>query len=152
MPVIETYALRVAAAENAGTPDAYIYDELPPFPREQIAQIFTKCIGPGWEGNSRRISLNANEVWKEIADAMRRNEKSFFYFGRNEELCEYPYGHCMSYLRNSNDLNGVLSLIEISAHTMENLQSEPDFRGATEDPAEGVGELNQRFLQAGVGY
>ena len=37
MPFYETYALRVAAAENAGTPDVYIYDELPPFLREQIA-------------------------------------------------------------------------------------------------------------------
>jgi len=152
MPFYETYASRVAAAENAGNPDVYIYDELPPFPREQIAQILRKCIGPGWEGNSRRIPLNANEVWEEIADVMRREVKSFFYFGHKEELCEYPYGHCMSYLRKSNDLNGVLSLIEISAHTMENLQSAPDFRGATEDPAEGVVELNQRFLRAGVGY
>ena len=155
MPFYETYASRVAAAESAGTPDVYIYDELPPFPREQIAQILRKCIGPGWEGNSRdydTIPLNANEVWEEIADVMRREVESFFHFGRNEELCEYPYGHCMSYLRKSNDLAGVLSLIEISAHTMENLQSAPDWRGATEDPAEGVVELNQRFLRAGIGY
>src|SRR6267142_1162036 len=98
MPFYETYASRVAAAENAGTPDVYIYDELPPFPREQIAQILRKCIGPGWEGNSRRIPLNANEVWEEIADVMRREVKSFFDFGRNEELDD-PYNHCMSYLR-----------------------------------------------------
>jgi AbiJ N-terminal domain 4 len=83
---------------------------------------------------------------------MRREVESFFDHGRNRGLDEYPYGHCMSYLRKSNDLNGVLSLIEISAHTMENLQSAPAFRGDTEDPAEGVVELNQRFLRAGVGY
>jgi hypothetical protein len=153
MPFYETYASRVAAAEDAGTPDVYIYDELPPFAREQIAQILSKCIGPGWDGNRRRNHHNANEVWEEIAGVMRREVESFFDFGRNEELDEYPYGHCMSYLRRSYDLNGVLSLIEISAGMMmKNLLSPADWRGATEDPAEGIAELNQRFLRAGVGY
>ena len=33
-------ASAAAAAAKAGTPDVYVYDRLPPFLRNQIAQIF----------------------------------------------------------------------------------------------------------------
>src|ERR1700730_10653558 len=92
MPFYETYASRVAAAENAGTPDVYIYDEVQAVPREQLAQMLRKCIGPGWDANSRydEIPLNANEVWEEIADVMRREVKSFFYLGVTRNFANIP--------------------------------------------------------------
>ena len=57
-----------------------------------------------------------------------------------------------------NHLNGVLSLIEVCALVMANLAgtdrgtSIAYHRGATADPVEGVVEINERFLRAGVGY
>jgi AbiJ N-terminal domain 4 len=64
----------------------------------------------------------------------------------------------MGYLHRANHLNAVLSLIEICALVMTNLAhtdrgtSNAYQRGATADPGEGVVEINERFLRAGVGY
>lgn len=80
MPVFETYASRVAQAARAGEPDVYIYDYLPSFLSEQIVQIFTACIGPGWKVSCNQISTsppNANKEWGAIAKIMRREVQSF---------------------------------------------------------------------------
>jgi hypothetical protein len=160
MPVFETYASRVAAAAKAGSPDVYIYNELPPFLRVQLTQIFRDCIGPGWKGRSPYVDPpnNANGFWQQIAGIMAREIESFLNFGYTEREAGYDYGHCMAYLNRANDLDGVLSLIEICALLMTKLAvtdrgtSNAHGRGAVADPAEGVIELNERFLRAGVGY
>jgi hypothetical protein len=160
MPVFETYAERVARATKAGTHDPYTYDELPPFLREQISQIFTHCIGPGWQpvptyGEPPR---NANEVWERVAGIMGREVKSFVDFGRNNTVGSYAYHHCMEYLRRSRDIEGVLSLIEVCARAMVDLaKNGPGAQrryshGSTERPDLGLAELNERLLRAGVGY
>jgi hypothetical protein len=114
--------LRVSAAARAGTRDVYTYDELPPFLRKQISQIVTDCIGPGW--NRPRVRYfddeprNANATWSQIAKVMDREVKSFALPGTCDS---YDYGHCMTYLRESDDVTGVLSLIEICALVIANL-------------------------------
>jgi hypothetical protein len=72
---------------------------------------------------------------------------------------QYAYGQCINYIKISGDLNGILSLIEIGCQKMLNFAYSLDpwghqraDRGATEDPADGIVELNKRFLSAGVGY
>src|SRR5215472_4068485 len=100
MPVVETYASRVADGEKAGTPDVYTYDELPSFLRKQISQIFTECIGPAWDlVNFQR----ANKFWEEIARRMDREIETF-----NLGVAEQgrAYLHCMEYLRRSNHISG----------------------------------------------
>jgi hypothetical protein len=161
MPVFETYSSRMAAAAKAGTPDVYIFDRLPPFLREQISQILTACIGPGWQVSSDQLGSsppNANEEWERIAIIMRREVESFSksilpYDAR------YAYGQCINYIKFGGDLTGMLSLIAIGCQRMLDLAYSSDpwghqraERGATEDPAEGVLELNERFLRAGIGY
>jgi AbiJ N-terminal domain 4 len=134
MPVFETYASRVASAAKAGRPDVYTYDELPPFLRRQISQIFEECIGsecPSWDG---------------IVRIMDREIESFSIVNYN------TYRDCMEYLSTSTDINGVLSLIELCARVMAHFASSVGYRYGSEDPAEGLVELNQRFLSAGVGY
>jgi hypothetical protein len=99
---------------------------------------------------------NANEIWDKIAKVARREIESFLYFGISNEVNEVLYEHCMEYLRNSNNVADVLSLVEFCAQEMGELARSGNasafLRGATEDPAEGVVELNERFLRAGVGY
>jgi hypothetical protein len=134
MPVFETYASRVAAAAKSNSPDVYVYGELPPFLRKQISDIFRECIGfscPSWD---------------EVAYIMDR-EISSFSLDSDE-----PYVDCMEYLQRSNDVDGILSFIELCARVMANFASEPGLRYGDEDPAEGLVELNERFLRAGVRY
>ena len=138
MPVFETYASRVAAAAKVGTPDVYTYDELPSLLRKQISKIFTECIGPG----SPRWDATSYIMDKEIESYSITNNYD-------------SYSDCITYLRTSYDVKGVLSLIEICAQEMAELSDSSGLlysRGATADPAEGIVELNQRFLRAGVGY
>jgi hypothetical protein len=89
---------------------------------------------------------------------MAREIESFLNFGYAEREAGYDYGHCMAYLNRSDDLDGMLSLVEICALLMAKLAatdrgtSNAYGRGAVADPAEGIIELNERFLRAGVGY
>jgi hypothetical protein len=119
MPVFETYAARVAAAAKVGAPDVYTYDELPPFLRKQISKIFAACIGPGFKESlyDSREQPNANAVWEHIAATMDKEIPSFLF----EERGSYAYGHCKKYLLTSNNVEGVLSLIEICAQVIEEL-------------------------------
>jgi hypothetical protein len=157
MPVFETFASRVAAAAKAGAPDVYVYDELPPFLRKQISQIFTDCIGPGWKPPRLYDDIpprNANAAWYEIARLMDREIESFSF----PDGGGYAFGHCLEYLKTSTDLNGVLSLIEICTLAMSEIGASRDARqrlhdnGANEHPKDGIIELNERFFRAGVGY
>jgi hypothetical protein len=160
MPVFETFASRKAAAAKTGEPDVYTYDELPPFLRAQLTQIFRNCIGPGWKERNPYVDTpnNANEIWTQISGIMAKEIESFLNFPHTEREAGYDYGLCMAYLNGSSDLDGVLSLIEICARLMTRLAvtdqttSNAYHRGALEDPAEGLVELNQRFLRGGVGY
>ena len=113
MPLYETYASRVAATEKAGVPDVYTYDHLPEFLRDQIAQIFTDCIGPGWKGVIGKP--NANHSWRLITKTMNKEVQSFRYFFDKRG---YAYDKCMNYIRRDSDLNGVLSLIQICGRVM----------------------------------
>ena len=120
MPLYETYASRVAATEKAGVPDVYTYDHLPEFLRDQIAQIFTDCIGPGWKGVIGNYFLspdppNANHSWRLITKTMNKEVQSFRYFFDKRG---YAYDKCMNYIRRDSDLNGVLSLIQICGRVM----------------------------------
>src|SRR6202048_1033255 len=117
MPVFETYASRAASAAKAATPDVYIYDELSSFLRKQISQIFRECIGPNCPS------------WDEVACIMDR-EISSYSLDSDE-----PYVDCMSYLRRSNDVDGLLSLIELCARVMSHFASSPGLRYGDEDPA-----------------
>jgi AbiJ N-terminal domain 4 len=153
MPVFETYAARVAAAAKAGAPDVYTYDRLSRLLRMQLRKIFTECIGPG-DLNINLPNRNANQIWDTIAVIMDREIDSFSLVTTGN----YGYARCIDYLERSQDIGGVLSLIEFCARYMENYAVLPDGprtlynHGATVRPEEGLAELNERFLRAGVGY
>jgi hypothetical protein len=152
MPVQETYAARVEKATKGDATDTYVYDQLPLFLRKQLSQILTECIGPGFKPNASYFSeapRNANKLWCHFAEVMDREVESFKF----ENGKGYAYGHCMSYLLNSNDIDGVLSLIEICGQAMafeasvkiERYRLEE--RGAKRRPEDGLAEINSRFKQ-----
>jgi uncharacterized protein DUF7014/AbiJ-like protein len=144
MPVFETYASRVAAAAKANSPDVYVYDELPRFLRTQISLIFNRCIGG-----------EDCPLWGEIAYWMKSETES--YSDSSSEPCSIfdrdSHAECMRYLQTSNDVNGVLSLIEFCAEFMANRATSDDLaRYERYQNRDGIAELNMRFLRAGVGY
>lgn len=148
MPVFETYASRWAAAEKAGEPDVYTYDKLSLFLREQISQIFEECVTP--EG-----------IWIPIARVMAREIPSYgTVYPNSRDADGYSNrSNCLKYLKSSDDVTGVLSLIEICARAMAHSStlsdqetSNPHPPPYTGNPAEGIVELNERLLRSGIGY
>jgi hypothetical protein len=139
MPIFETYASRVAAAARTGAPEIYTYDDLPPLLRRQITKIVIECIGPG------------SPKWDEIASVMDREVSSY---AADPGLCAYE--NCLRYLTCSENVEGVLSLVEFCGQTIAaSIMNENAWQGhesATVRPSEGLVELNERFLGAGVGY
>lgn len=155
MAVFETYAMRLRRTETARQPDAYAYEELPPFLRKQLGQIFTSCIGPGSRPSLYQVSSrpNANAEWGKIAEVFHREQEDF---ERSYDPNRTSHDWCMHYLTSSPNVHGVLSLIEICCRVMENVAKFPRHerrgRGSRQDPAEGVTEVNERFRIDGVGY
>jgi AbiJ N-terminal domain 4 len=151
--VFETYASRLRRTESAGQPDVYVYDDLPPFLRKQLSQIFTCCIGPGYNPGLYDMSAppNANKYWTAIAELLDREIPTF---GRFATATAHEW--CMAYLKSSDDLPGVLSLIEVCCRMMEQTTKEPGHalssRGVRQRPADGLEEVNIRFKNARVGY
>lgn len=67
MAIYETYAVRKRAAQRAGQPDVYQYEELPPFLRKQIVMIWDEAIGRYWERHPNYVGgmpANANKLWR----------------------------------------------------------------------------------------
>jgi len=155
VPVYETYASRLRRAETAGQPEVYVYDDLTPFLRDQLRQIFTNCIGPGHKPGLYEdfAPPNANDTWDAIAKLLRRELPTFSEHAKAKAT---SHDWCMNYLKSSPDLAGVLSLIEICCRVMSKLSkaTRDDLRrlGVEEDPAAGLLEVNARFKNAGVGY
>jgi len=153
MPVFDTYASRVRRAAQAGQPDVYVYDALPPFLRHQLNLIFIGCIGPGetngWGQNG--------PAWVMIAGMLEREEESFTEVIRQRGRMRGGCAICMDYLTNElRDLNGVLSLIEICCRYIA-VRAEKGFevspeQGITQHPKDGLEEINDRFRNAGVGF
>ncbi|HVY16078.1 MAG TPA: hypothetical protein VHB27_12705 [Rhodopila sp.] len=145
MSVIDTYASRKRRAENAGKPDVYEYDYLPPFLRKQLGMIFKACLGDRYE---------ALETWTTIASVLDREVESFHSFRRRADAIE----RCVGYLEGSSDLDGLLSAIEVCCTVLSwrDQNPLPDYvensQGITQDAKDGLLEVNERFRNACVGY
>src|ERR1700693_771230 len=93
MTIYETYSMRKKAAARAGQPDAYVYDDLPKFLRQQIVMIWRDVIGPYVPPrllDAIDVPPNANRMWDEIAVTLARECEAFHDFPASTggERCE----------------------------------------------------------------
>ena len=151
MPVYETFAKRKQKAENAGKPVIYRDDILPgPF-RVQVVHIWRKTIGheDGWF--AARI-LNSGALWAEMNETLATEMGLFTLWerGRSHREC------CEQFLLHHDDVDDVLSLIEISLRLVEGPVKEGQRRVMNQtswQPADdAIAELNYRFREQGIGY
>ena len=140
MAVRDLYSHRKRVTEG-DMPDVYVYDKLPSHLRVQIGKIWDDAIG---EGNRRG--------WKVIHDIVAREHG----VERLRELNDVR-SRCVTYLKGSRWLDGVLDLIETSFDYIDKdardlpIQARAEYRvRITPDAA--IEELNERFKRAGVGY
>ena len=148
MPVIDTIAKRMERARNAGKPVIYKYDELSEKFRTQVDYVLTDLV--------HKIDSSA---WDRICKALSR-EMGVFDLVDEHYL---PYSNqCRVFIRNSEEVEWVLSLVEIAFMDMSGfVKSKPygprsDGWGNLQDNRaildEAISELNQRFQENAVGY
>jgi hypothetical protein len=124
----------------------------------ELAQIFTACIGPGHASRVYDSTEpdNANAHWHTIATLLDREIESFGNHMPKSAGESAPYQWCMAFLMSEPRVADVLSLVEVCCRYLQVLANAPRHeqraRGAVEDPAQGLLEVNARFKNAGVGY
>ena len=151
MPIFETFAKRKHAANRSGQPDIYVYDKLPSFLRKQLAIIFRECIG---HYSNSEYEPNANGVWISINNIMSREHESFHDWYVKSGYTFNSKDKCISYLLEHDDVDEVLSMVELVCRYFAGRSSNefPRERGATRKAADGLGEINERFREHSVGY
>ena len=150
MPIIDTFAKRMARARNAGKPILYKYDELPVQLRAQIVHILQDTIGRiPYNPQSVFVSSNSLEEkrWKAIHDILAKEMGVFTLRDTNEG---YDL-QCLNFIIESRDFEQVMSLIEIAFGFIDfGLRGSPPYNEQLYDEA--IDELNQRFKEHAIGY
>lgn len=152
MAVYETFAKRKRAAENAGKPVIYIYDDLPRGLREQVVQILRDAIDepeipfPLPEGRARLGCWEG--AYAQLAKEM----------GIPRLVSPDPYfqGYappCLEFIRRGDNVDEVLSLIELLFRSIEaQVEGTQNWFAAKQGPQDAIDELNHRFREHSVGY
>ena len=154
MPVIDTIAKRMERSRNAGKPVIYKYDELSEKFRTQVDYVLTDLV--------HKIDSSA---WDRICKALSREMGVFDLVvdGHYSRYSDQSRHQCRAFIRDSEDVEWVLSLVEIAFIDMSGfVESKPYGAPAYmwDDPYqdnraildEAISELNQRFQENAVGY
>lgn len=152
MPVIDLYSQRRKRLEKGTTPDVYIYDELRQTLRVQVIHIWTDTIGPYFSVDRYTTPPASNHHWDTIAGLVAR-EKGVFWLGERD--CN-PYVQCQQHLQ-TGSVDDALDLIEVSFKYIDAIvrnQHGGDDQASRvkQTPNDAIAELNQRFLEHGIGY
>ena len=106
MPVYETFSERKRRMERGGKPVVYRQDQLPERFRVQVAHI--------WSGLST-IAYNRDYVWPRVHDVLARDLGVWFIWDKTEP----PRERCINFLLHDQNVDNVLSIIEIAFLVIE---------------------------------
>ena len=151
MPIYDTFKKRKKRAENVGQPVIYRDDILPEPFRVQVVQIWRRTIGHevGWESAG---VLGSGILWSEMNEtlATEMGLLTLWEGERSHRAC------CEQFLLHHDDVDDVLSIIEISFQLVEGRVKETQRRVPNYtrwQPADdAIAELNHRFREHGIGY
>ena len=153
MPIFKTFAKRKEEAAKAGKPVIYRYDSLPDGFRAQVFHILRDAICKLAYLDERR------DWWCYIHDTLAREIGVLDIMrGQSNASNDGRMQSCLQFLMTSEDIDQVLSLIEISFYFIDTV-----IRGARHDisyyeidnsqnPDDAIHELNQRFQDHSIGY
>lgn len=132
--------------EKGGTPDVFVYDKLPSPLRVQITYLISDAIG-STENELGNINA-AGEVYISIYDILCR------HLGRRHLVdSNFPADEQLThFLQNEPNVGYCLDAIELSFRHIELLDRHHQRWVSKLEPAEAIADLNQRFLEHGVGY
>ena len=152
MPIYETFAKRKRTAEMVGKPVLYTQDQLPSPFRVQVALIWEGAIGyPApyalYAEHAFWTELKST-LWQRIRATLATELGQFALVSQRNA----PHKDCVDFLLNKQDVDEVLSLIELTFNLAEEVFG-PVKDGRTIQALNGaIEELNHRFLEHGIGY
>jgi hypothetical protein len=149
MGIFETFSKRRKKQERAGKADPLRYDNIPIELRRQIIMIWVDAIGPF---DRSGYAEEANSNWTFILKTMTR-ELGQFNLGNHRMD---PFEQCESFLQQAST-DGFLDLVELSFKIIDRCvrplgEYQRNRCGIKVDADDAIAELNQRFLEHGIGY
>jgi hypothetical protein len=147
MPILNLFSKR-QKQQRGEVPDVYQYTDLPKEFRVQVVHILKDALGESRSGLSKM-----EEVFKVIHDVLCR-EYGVFHLS-DEARNGYFQAAVFNFFLNCEDTERALDVIEISFRLVKNVASEYEYRVYAEvkiEPDEAIPELNERFLEHGIGY
>ena len=157
MAIYETFAKRKQKAEMSGIPMVYVYDILPQPFRGQVVYIWRSVFGEPRNRTYPYSQTFQDIVWHRIHTILAQ-EMGVFWLVENGPTTYFA--QCELFLLTSEDVDQVLSLIEIAFKTIDT-----DVRVVARKPGNDLGqartpqtlddaikELNVRFQEHSIGY
>ncbi|MEQ8541555.1 MAG: hypothetical protein RIB93_29350 [Coleofasciculus sp. D1-CHI-01] len=129
-------------------PDVYQYDNIPRPLRVQIVHIMHDAMG-------NVHSRHTENIFQLIHDILCRE---YGKFSLSDDVYVRGIDHdndVLKFLINSNDVEQVLDVVELSFKAIDTYYRKENFRHFTQSkitPDEAIEELNIRFREQGVGY
>jgi hypothetical protein len=145
LPIFDLFSKRQKRLRGE-VPDIFTYDDIPNPLRVQIIHIWQDAIGQDYGRGS------ANEVYKLINDTLCRE---YGMFQLNNTPSSTWSEVISQYFLSCNEIEKTLDVIELVFNAIENITGDYGYRRDTQPksrPDEAIEELNNRFLEHGVGY
>lgn len=147
MPIIDTFAKRMARARNSGKPILFKYDELPVPLRAQIVHILKDTIGRIPPRTFVYSPSTEEKWWKFLHNVIAKEIGVFSLRDTNED---YDL-QCLNFIIESQDFEQVMSLVEIAFRIIDSVLRHT-FPNKDQLYNDAVDELNQRFREHAIGY
>lgn len=138
-------------------PDVYSYTEFPPPLRVQIVHIATEVLGSRDEYRDQYGSAGTNvrNAYGLIVDILRKEFGVFSLPPTRSGGYEDKQKELFDFILNEEDVDKVLSAVELVCRLLEILVSKRDYRYDDNSQANSeaaISEINTRMKAAGVGY
>jgi hypothetical protein len=138
-------------------PDVYTYVDLPETLRVQIVTIAIEVLGSRDEFQSRYASghENVKQAYELIVSILRKEFGVFALPPSKRGGHHYQQQELFNFILNEEDVDMVLSAVELICRLLENMVSQHSYRYDDNSKAAAAGaveEINARMKAAGVGY
>ena len=147
MPILDLFSKKQKQLRGE-VPDVYQYKELPQAFRVQVVHILRDALG-----NPNKYNSPTEKVFEILHNALSR-EYGVFYLSEEARRGEYQTAVFNFFLHN-NDIEKNLDVIQVAFRLVQNIAEEYGYRdqaGATITPEQAISELNERFLEHGIGF
>lgn len=147
MPILDLFSKKQKKLRGE-VPDVYQYKELPQAFRVQVVHILRDALG-----DPNKYNSPTEKIFEILHNALSR-EYGVFHLSEEARRGEYQTAVFNFFLQNNN-IEKTLDVIQIAFRLVQNIASEYGYRdraGATITPEEAVAELNERFVEHGIGF